>query len=338
MLNGQDQGEQKKRTATYPIICAEDSVMADAVSLVSCFAKADAPVLITGETGTGKELVARMVHSESPRSKGPFIALNCAAIPETLLESELFGHIKGAFTGAVANRRGRCELAKGGTLFLDEIGDMPLSLQPKLLRLLQEMEYEPVGSAQTQHADFRVVAATHRDLEDSVKEGQFRADLYYRLNVLQIELPALSERPKDIRLLAEHFVAKYAEQMKMSAPTISASAYNALCRHAWPGNVRELENIIYRSVVLSHGDQIQEKHFAPIMRHIAANQGQSMSIEQDLPETGVRLPSLLQSFERQYIEKALLRTDGNRAQAAQLLGINRTTLVEKLRKIERTAA
>lgn len=339
MVQGPDHKTEKSATR-HDIVCADNSPMSEAVSLASCFAQADAPVLITGETGTGKELIARMVHRDSPRANGPFVALNCAAIPETLLESELFGHIKGAFTGAVASRRGRCELAKGGTLFLDEIGDMPVSLQPKLLRLLQEMEYEPVGSAQTLHADFRVVAATHCQLEQAVAEGRFRADLYYRLNVLQIKLPALRDRRQDIALLAEHFVQKHATQMKMQVPGLLSSAARKLVQHDWPGNVRELENIIYRAVVLSRGAEIDDKHFAPILdrQRDDDNAAGAKVIEQELPETGVLLPNLLMSVERRFIEQALLRTDGNRAQAAQLLGINRTTLVEKLRKLERDAA
>src|SRR5438105_13444350 len=220
-------------------------------------APTDAAVLLLGETGTGKELVARAIHDASGRGHRPFIKLNCAAIPSGLLESELFGHERGAFTGAVAQRTGRMELADQGTLFLDEVGDIPLELQPKLLRVLQEREFERLGSTRTKTVDVRLVAATHRDLETMMAEKQFRSDLYYRLNVFPIEIPPLRERSEDIPLLVRHFVQQFAGRIGRTIGTIPAETMDALAEYAWPGNIRELQNLIERAVILSTGPVLQ---------------------------------------------------------------------------------
>ena len=220
-------------------------------SLVEAVAHGNATVLLLGETGTGKELIARAIHNRSGRKDRAFIKLNCAAIPSGLLESELFGHERGAFTGAIAQKVGRLELADQGSLFLDEIGDIPLELQPKLLRVLQEREFERLGSTRTKKVDVRIVAATHRDLEEMILEKQFRSDLYYRLNVVPISIPSLRERPEDIPLLVHHFVRQAARRMNKTIDTIPSETMDALMQHQWPGNIRELENVVERAVILS---------------------------------------------------------------------------------------
>ncbi|MFH1810655.1 MAG: sigma-54 dependent transcriptional regulator [Pseudomonadota bacterium] len=314
-------------------MCHERSTLQHQVLLTRRLARVCAPVLIQGETGTGKELFARLIHECSPRSQGPFVAVNCAAIPENLLESELFGHLKGAFTGAIAARRGRCEMAQGGTLFLDEIGDMPLALQPKLLRMLQEMEFTPVGGCSPVTADFRVVAATHRDLAREVEAERFRSDLFYRLNVLNLQLPPLRERPEDVQHLGQHFIDRFATSLDIPPPVLSEEARTMLLRHSWPGNVRELENAIYRCVVLCDGPTIEVSLLGSSVRTERTPQAASSS-ELEIPNNGLQLNDVLQALESKLIRQALKRTGGNKAQAAQLLGLNRTTLVEKLRKIE----
>src|SRR5208282_5811711 len=238
-------------------IIGRSSALKQVMEKVAKVAPSDATVLLLGETGTGKELVARALHNRSKRQGKSFIKMNCAAIPSGLLESELFGHEKGAFTGAVGRKLGRLELADGGTLFLDEIGEIPLSLQPKLLRVLQDMEFERLGSNQTLKVNFRLLAATNRDLVQSVKAREFRSDLYYRLNVFPIYMPALRERREDIRTLVEHFVRKFAFQMKKSITSIPAKTMETLVRWDWPGNIRELENFMERSVILTPGSVLQ---------------------------------------------------------------------------------
>jgi len=287
-------------------------------------------ILITGESGTGKELVAKAVHKQSQRSSKAFVAINCGAIPEALLESELFGHARGAFTGAHANKVGRIALAEGGTLFLDEIGEMPLSLQVKLLRVLQAREYSPVGDNRTLKADVRIVAATNVNLEAAVLAGTFREDLYYRLNVIHLTVPALRERSEDVPLLAQHFLNKAKEKMgKGSAHLeISRAAAQLLAEYQWPGNVRELENTIERAVLLCAGTSIDPKD----LPQRVCGLGTEKRITPRLPETGIDLRNAVESFENQLIRQALERTKWNKKQAATLLGLNRTTLVEMLKR------
>jgi DNA-binding NtrC family response regulator len=291
---------------------------------VARVAPSTSTVLLVGESGTGKERVAQAVHRLSRRADGPLVAVNCAAIPEPLLESELFGHVRGAFTGAVAARTGRFKLAHGGTLFLDEIGELPLVLQSKLLRVLQEREIEPVGAEKPEPVDFRLVAATNRDLEQLVAEGKFRSDLFYRLNVVPLRLPALRERPGDVALLARHFLARHAPQA-----TFSADALAALERHSWPGNVRELENLVERLAVLKGDGEIG---LPELPAPLGAPSKERPAVQAVLPPEGVDLYAVLRELEDRLITEALDRVNGNKKQASKLLGLNRTTLVEKLKK------
>ncbi|MGD2017810.1 MAG: sigma 54-interacting transcriptional regulator [Planctomycetota bacterium] len=274
-------------------------------------ARANATVLIRGESGVGKELVASAIHYSSARSDKPFVKVNCAALPATLLESELFGHEKGAFTGAVQARKGRFELADGGTLFLDEIGEFPLTTQVLLLRFLQERQFERIGSAEPRSTDVRVIAATNADLEEGVSSGQFREDLYYRLNVFPIHVPALRERPVDVLPLAEHFLEVHAAKNGLDQPVISSTARALLNSHAWPGNVRELENCMIRAMLQCEGDVIRSHHLPPTM--------QPAGEEPAAP--GGTLAATLERVERELILDALRSTRGNRARAARLLDI-----------------
>ncbi|HXG87618.1 MAG TPA: sigma-54 dependent transcriptional regulator [Vicinamibacterales bacterium] len=296
--------------------------------LIETVATTTTTILINGETGTGKEMVARSIHQTSPRRQQRFVALNCSAIPETLLEAELFGHMRGAFTGAVGTRVGRIEQADRGTLFLDEVGTMAMSLQMKLLRVLQEREFERIGDSKTIKVDVRVVAATNADLAKMVKDGTFREDLYYRLNVIQIELPPLRDRKEDIPLLVHHFVAKYANGA--TAPLISQDAMRRLMAYPWPGNVRQLENAVERAMALLGGRSTIEMNDLP-----PEIQSAPISIlpAVDFPDTGVDLPTLVEQIERDLIGRALSRTGGNKAAAAGLLNLKRTTLVEKLKRL-----
>jgi formate hydrogenlyase transcriptional activator len=281
-------------------------------------ARTDAAVLILGETGTGKELVAKAIHRLSPRREQAFVRANCASIPPGLIESELFGHEKGAFTGAVVREIGRFELANKGTLFLDEVGDIPLEFQPKLLHVLQEHEFERLGSPRTLCVNFRLVTATNRDLSSMVESHQFRSDLYYRLSVFPIELPALRDRPEDIPLLTRHFAQKYAQRMDKKIESIRRTDLNALVCYPWPGNVRELQNVVERSVILS-SDRILQ--LVPIKR---------------VPNSTPHEPATLATAERNHILQALRQTNwvvGGLHGAAELLGLKRTTLVEKMRRL-----
>jgi formate hydrogenlyase transcriptional activator len=276
----------------------------------------DSTVLILGETGTGKELIARAVHGASPRCGRPFVTLNCAAIPAELLESELFGHERGAFTGAVAQRVGRFEAANGGTLFLDEIGDMPLALQAKLLRVLQEQEFERLGSSMTRRADVRIVAATNQDLVALIADKHFRMDLYYRLNVFPIALPPLRERVSDIPLLVRHFVEKYGARMSKQISGISSDSMDALQRYPWPGNIRELQNFAERAVIMTRGDVLE---LPPLPSPILTKQE----------------PVTLRELERLHLLEALAATNwvvGGPFGAAARLGMPRTTLIAKMQK------
>jgi formate hydrogenlyase transcriptional activator len=288
---------------------------------VRIVAKTDSITLIQGETGTGKEVIARAIHRQSPRRQGPFVKLNCAAIPGALLESELFGHERGAFTGALAQTRGRFQQADHGTLFLDEIGDLPLELQPKLLRALQEQEFERLGSNQTIRVDVRVVAATNQDLAQLVAHKQFRADLYYRLNVIPLFLPALRERAEDIPLLVEYFVRKFSARFDKPIEEIPEEIMDLLKAHDWPGNIRELQNFIERSVVLSPSSVLRPALME--LREIAKHPSKAAS-------------RTLAEAEREHIEEVLKQTGwliGGRDGAAARLGLPRTTLIYKMRKL-----
>ncbi len=282
-------------------------------------APSDASVLLVGESGTGKSLLARALHERSARRRGRIVTVNCAAIPETLLESELFGHEAGAFTGATGRKEGRFDLARGGTLFLDEITEVPASVQVKLLRVLQEGEYERVGGTRTLAADVRVVAATNRPIETEVAEGRFREDLYYRLNVIQLRVPSLRERPEDVPLLAAHFLTHYSKKNRKSEQALSAEVLDALCGYRWPGNVRELENAIERSVVLSRGDIVRLEQLPPAVR-----QGQGGRQVLSFP---VATP--LKNVERRMIEETLRHTGGDKTLAASLLGITARTIYRR---------
>ena len=285
-------------------------------------AKSEAPVLITGESGTGKEVVARLVHRESPRHAGPLVTVNCAAIPENLVESELFGHVKGAFTGAVSDQPGKFRAANGGTLFLDEIGDLPLGVQAKLLRAIQEKEVEPVGSHKTVPCDIRLVSATHRDLPDALSSGMFREDLFYRIGVVPLHIPPLRERGEAILPLASHFLSAIALRDHRTL-SFSKGAMKALAAHTWPGNIRELKNVVERSAILSLSEVIDTQDLG---LSGATSGGGSDGFS--LPEEGLSLPSL----EQDLIGQALARSGGNRSQAARLLGIPRHVLIYRLEK------
>jgi len=324
-----------QRPSSFPPRCM-DSVVGRSDGLVEIYrvidrvADTNCTVLVTGESGTGKELVARAVHQASSRSRAPFVAVNCGAIPENLLESELFGHAKGAFTGAYASKVGRIAQAQGGTLFLDEIGELPLSLQVKLLRILQSREYSPVGDTRVTTADVRIVAATNIDLEQAVRDGGFREDLYYRLNVIHVNVPPLRERNGDVTVLAEHFLAKARERTgRHSVLGISPGAMALLEQYNWPGNVRELENTIERAVLLCRSDSIQPRDLPAKVCGLPSEERKSSG---KLPDSGIDLRNAVESFENNLIRQALERTRWNKNQAARLLGLNRTTLVEMLKR------
>src|SRR5215475_5667367 len=302
-------------------------VMRNLFQLLETVAATSSTILITGETGTGKELAARAIHHNSARRANRFVALNCSAIPETLLEAELFGHVRGAFTGAVGTRQGRLEQAHKGTLFLDEVGTMSTALQAKLLRVLQEREFERVGDSHTVKIDVRVIAATHSDLAKMVAEGSFREDLFYRLNVIPIQLPPLRERRDDIPLLVTHFLEKFSPGTVMR---VSQPAMRALMAYSWPGNVRQLENALERAVALSAGRN--EIDITDLPQEIQALPQTAAMPSVDFPEGGLDLPAYLSSIERDLIRRSLERTGGNRNKAAELLRIKRTTLVEKLKR------
>jgi DNA-binding NtrC family response regulator len=319
--------------------------MRELFQLIETIAPTATTILINGETGTGKEMVARAIHQTSPRREQRFVAINCSAIPETLLEAELFGHVRGAFTGAVASRQGRIEQADGGSLFLDEVGTMSMSLQMKLLRVLQEREFERVGDGKPIKVDVRVVAATNSDLAKMVKDGSFREDLYYRLNVIQVELPPLRERRDDIPLLVLRFVDKYTGRVSTDRPAngregaretgavrvlVSQDAMRRLMTYSWPGNVRQLENAIERAIALLGGRSTIEVSDLPPEIQTAPT---SVMPAVEFPDAGVDLPTIVEQIERELIGRALSRTGGNKAAAAELLKLKRTTLVEKLKRL-----
>ena len=307
-------------------------IMRDVFERIKKVANSDSTVLIMGPSGTGKELVANAIHKLSSRGLKNRVSVNCGAIPGELLESELFGHVKGAFTGAISNRKGRFELAHTGSIFLDEIGDMPQLLQVKLLRVLQERQIEQVGSADTIDIDVRVIAATHRDLEKAVAEGKFREDLFYRLNVIPIKMPALKERREDIPLLISHFLDRFVSADRSNEISFSSLTMDLLMGYDWPGNVRELENVIERLVILRGGNEILPEDLpAKIFRSnpLATQQYKTLF---ELPEVGVDLKQILSDIEDSLIVQAMNRTRGNKNQASKLLTLNRTTLIEKMKK------
>lgn len=327
------------------IVCSQTSPLLPVIETLTRIARSEASVLLLGETGTGKEVMARVLHDESPRNAKPFIAVNCGAIPEALLEAELFGHARGAFTGADRRREGRVAAAEGGTLFLDEIGELPLSLQVKLLRLLQERSYEPVGESKPVRADFRLVAATNKDLLVEVEAGRFRRDLYYRLAVCPVELPALRCRGDDVDTLFHHFWKLRGEER-----AIDDAVFAALRAYAWPGNVRELWNLVERLGVCATGPRIVvsdlPSNFGMTPKkveppRVSAGAGDERAALEELfgsPSPRPRLifpltlADVLREIENEYIDAALEQTHGNRQAAANLLGLQRTTLVEKLRR------
>jgi DNA-binding NtrC family response regulator len=307
-------------------------VMRDLFQLLETVAATSSTVLITGETGTGKELAARAIHHNSPRRAHRFVAINCSAIPETLLEAELFGHVRGAFTGAVGTRQGRLEQAHKGTLFLDEVGTMSPALQAKLLRVLQEREFERVGDSHTIKIDVRVIAATHSDLTKMVAEGTFREDLFYRLNVIPVQLPPLRDRREDVPLLVQHFLQKLAADNGRPPLTVSQEAMRRLMAYAWPGNVRQLENAVERAVAFSHGrSQIDLGDLSPEIQSQPVNVDSAATW---FPDDGLDFESYIEAVELSLIKRSLERTQGNKRQAAKLLNLKRTTLIEKLKRLE----
>ncbi|MBI4620068.1 MAG: sigma-54-dependent Fis family transcriptional regulator [Desulfobacterales bacterium] len=335
---------QLKRKYDFKGIIGNSPPMQKVYEMIGKIADTDSTVLITGESGTGKELVAKTIHYNNSYSQGPFVPLNCAAIPKDLLESELFGHEKGAFTGALNTRIGRFELAHNGTLFLDEIVELAPSLQGKLLRVLQEKEFERVGGAKTIKTNARIIAATNKDIEKAVKEGAFREDLFYRLNVIPLHIPSLRRRGEDMPLLIDHFVHELAKKKKRKPLRFSHEAMECLLKYRWPGNVRELTNLIERLTILVSGDTVMvsdlpekfDKVTAPKMDDIfetfklSDHGGQRI----DIPDNGIDLNTIMENIEKNLILKTLEKTGGVKNKAAKLLGLNRTTLIEKMKKKE----
>ena len=309
--------ELGKPAQQEPIIF-RSSAFREIYELTLQVAASEANILVLGESGTGKELIAGAIHYNSPRNEHRFLSINCAALTETLLESQLFGHVRGAFTGAVASQKGLLEEAHGGTLFMDEIGDMSLTIQAKLLRVIQERDFIPVGATKAKSADIRLVAATNKNLEREVREGRFREDLYYRLNVINIALPPLRDRKDDVEPLTLHFLKKYSLRMKKNVTGVSAEALGMLCAYDWPGNIRELENVIERAVILARSEQITTKELPTWHR-------QSESV----PRAEVELVSL-ENVERDHIERTLVNTGFHKSRSAEILGISRKTLDRKI--------
>ncbi len=311
-------------------IIGSSPAMQRVFSRITKVIKTDSTVLILGDSGTGKELIAKAIHSNGPRRDNPFIAVHCGAIPENLLESELFGHTKGSFTGAIRDKIGKFEAANHGTIFLDEIATLPMHLQIKLLRVLQEQEVERIGSNRPIKLDVRIISATNVNLEEEVKKGTFRDDLFYRLNVIPVTLPPLRERVEDILPLVRHFLAKYCKEMGRVPMSITREALMALEVYNWPGNVRELENAVERTVALTEGDQIT---IADLPSNIARRYNEQEELSTRVTPRGVDLVKVLSEIEQKMISDALSLSDGVKARAAALLNINRTTLVEKMRRL-----
>jgi len=311
----------------YGNLIGKSKPMLAVYDLIEKVSRSKASVLITGPSGTGKELIAKAIHYQGERKDQPFISINCGALTETLLESELFGHEKGAFTGAVAMKKGRFELADRGTLFLDEVGDMPASLQVKLLRVLQEMAFERVGGTRTVHVDVRVVSASNRNIKQDVRNGLFREDLYYRLNVIHIDVPSLRERPDDISLLVRHFIEKFHGGEGDETIRLSPEAWKALYAYPWPGNVRELENAIERAVVLHSGDQITFDDLPEELRGAETHFDVERFIPPDIP-----LQKALEEIEERLVRRALIRNNYVQAHAARSLGITKSLIQHKMKK------
>ncbi|HEY4361893.1 MAG TPA: sigma-54 dependent transcriptional regulator [Bryobacteraceae bacterium] len=310
------------------LLIGSSPAMERTIQVIRLVAQRRATVLITGETGTGKEVVARALHLASPRAALPMIAVNCNALPENLIEAELFGHVKGAFTGAVNQRVGRFEQAHRSTLFLDEIGDLPLDMQTKLLRFLQEREFQRIGSSETLRVDVRLIAATNVNLAEKIRQGKFREDLFYRLNVVPVSTPALRERASDIPVLARHFVEKICRLEEMLEPELAPETLEALQEYPWPGNVRQLENAVEKAVAMSGGRPVlQPEDFAlpPVV-------GASRPVA--VPVGGLDFERTVGEIERQILEEALRKTNGNKSAAAEMLGLKRTTLAAKLKTFE----
>ncbi|HEY6106815.1 MAG TPA: sigma-54 dependent transcriptional regulator [Anaeromyxobacteraceae bacterium] len=333
---GEDDGRRREISIPGTLI-GRSPAMVDVFKEIGRVARTEMTVLLTGESGTGKELVARAIHANSARARGPFITVNMAAIPRDLMESELYGHERGAFTGAAERRPGKFELASGGTLFLDEIGEIPVELQAKLLRVLQEREIDRVGGSKPLPVDVRIVVATNADLARAVEEGRFRRDLYYRLAVVPIRLPPLREREHDVVLLARHFVAKYGEQIRGRPFTLARDAEPLLLAHGWPGNVRELQNVVQRALLQLPGTRLAARDLAPLLPASAAvERGLGGLVESVLdapaPREG-RHAAALHAVEGPLIAAAMARTKGNQLRAAELLGMNRNTLRERMRAL-----
>jgi DNA-binding NtrC family response regulator len=310
-------------------IVGQSLPMQELYRMIQRVARTDSTVLIMGESGTGKELIANALHFSSPRRDRPFVPINCGAIPEELMESELFGHERGAFTGALRERKGRFEVAHTGTVFLDEIGEMSPKLQVKLLRVLQERKFERVGSSRTIEVDVRVIAATNQDLEQAVAAGKFRQDLYYRLNVIPFHVPPLRERDGDVALLIYYFLQQHCQKKDLPLKKISKAALTALQYYDWPGNVRELENVMERLVILTDGDEIQVDDLPPRMREIKPADAPPMVA---IGHEGIDLKQTMDDLETHLILEALKKAGGVKNQAAKYLGLNRTTLIEKMKK------
>jgi two-component system response regulator AtoC len=315
-----------------PIVAASPGMIA-VLELLERAAEFKSTVLLTGESGTGKEVLARAIHAQSPRRDEAFVAVNCAAIPEALLESELFGHVKGAFTGADRTRRGLFVEADGGTLFLDEIGELPVALQAKLLRVLQEEEVRPVGDAKSRKVDVRVIAATARELEQDVAAGRFREDLFYRLNVVRVKVPPLRERKQDIPLLADHFLARFREQLGRPVRTIDDDALERLLAYRWPGNARELENVIERAVILAEGERLTARELPEgVARASAGGAGAEADGAMPSDDSDLSLRRARRAMERDWIVRALRACQGNRTHAARRLQISHRALLYKLKE------
>ena len=340
------------QTESYNLIGESPSIRV-VFDLIEKAADSDSTVILTGESGTGKELIARALHHNSGRAAKPFVPVNCSAIPHDLLESELFGHEKGAFTGAINSRIGRLETADGGTVFLDEIGDMPPSLQVKLLRVLAEQEIDRVGGTKPIKIDVRVIAATHRNLETAIQNGKFREDLFYRLNVIPIAIPPLRDRKSDIPILVHHYLNHFNQLKGKSISGISDPAVQILCQYPWPGNIRELANFMERMVVLSTNNhltprdlpekvlgEVPKEQWEPLVQSAPKEtpasflrQSARKSYTTGLPAEGVNLKKMVEEFERELLLEALEKTNWVKNKASTLLGLNRTTLVEKLKKM-----